>query len=511
MCGLSVLLKKYASQENRQLAHRGPDEHVEMDFDEWRWVFDRLAINGIADGHQPFKNERGMFVCNGEIYNHESLCALYDVRPRTHSDCEVVFEMLNTVEDKDAILSACGLIDGEYAYVYRNASHWIVSRDQYGVRPLYYGLRDKRIVGFASEAKGLSCVGADAIEQFPPGEVWIIKDDIMTVEKHRFTVQCNVTQPVDGVQGVRSLLVNAVHKRLMSEQPIGYFLSGGLDSSVIAAIAAQMTKGQITTYSIGMKDSDSSDLIAARKVAAHLNTKHIEVQFDAAEAIAAIPEVIGYLESYDCTTIRASVPMFLLCKEIAKRGHHKVLLSGEGADELFGGYLYLRGAPSIDTFQDETIRLLNNVHQYDGLRADRCAAAHGLELRVPFLDGDLTDYVIHMDPNDKAPRSARMEKYVLRKAFEEFLPSEIVYRQKNGMSDAVGSQWIQEIKRHVSTLKLPSLAFSSNSPMSDEELWYRIVYNERYKNVRSHRSIWRPKWTTEIDPSARKLPGFTET
>lgn len=508
MCGISVILKEYTKNENLTLSHRGPDEHNEDDFSGWRWVFDRLAINGIDDGQQPFKCDESRFVCNGEIYNHKSLCALHNIVSTTGSDCEVVFKLLNDVcEDNESLLRACRSIDGEYAFVHKKNCRMIVSRDRFGVRPLYYGLLDNRIIGFASEAKGLAA--ADKIEQFPPGEVWVLKDGDSMIEKHRVTSIDTSTQSCD-VTVVRSLLIQAVHKRLMSERPIGFFLSGGLDSSVIAAIAAQLTETPITTYSIGMKGSDSKDLIAARKVAAHLNANHVEVQFDAGEAIAAIPDVIQHLESYDCTTIRASVPMFLLCKEIAKRGQHKVLLSGEGADELFGGYLYLHGAPTIDAFQTETIQLLNNIHQYDGLRADRCTAAHGLELRVPFLDTKLTDYVLSIRADDKVPTSARMEKYILRKAFEDFLPPDIIYRQKNGMSDAVGSQWIEEIKKHVSTLSLPQLQFDINSPLTDEELWYRIMYNEKYENVISHRSVWRPKWTTETDPSARKLASFNE-
>jgi asparagine synthase (glutamine-hydrolysing) len=506
MCGISVIVKEYTDTENLTLTHRGPDQHVEDDFSGWRWVFDRLAINGIDDGQQPFKDDESMFVCNGEIYNHKSLCSLHNIVPTTGSDCEVVYRLLNRVCEDERLLEVCGSIDGEYAFVYKHKSRMIVARDRFGVRPLYYGMRNNRIIGFASEAKGLAV--ADTIEQFPPGNVWVLNDD-STVEKHYLAPTSTQSHNCD-VAVVRSLLIQAVHKRLMSERPIGFFLSGGLDSSVIAAIAAQLSKTPITTYSIGMKDSDSKDLIAARKVAAHLNANHIEVQFDAGEAIDAIPEVIKHLESYDCTTIRASVPMFLLCREVAKRGQHKVLLSGEGADELFGGYLYLHGAPTVDAFQAETIQLLNNIHQFDGLRADRCTAAHGLELRVPFLDTKLTDYVLSIRPDDKVPTSARMEKYILRKAFEDFLPNEIIYRQKNGMSDAVGSQWIDEIKKHVSTLSLPQLTFPINSPMTDEELWYRIMCNERYANVVSHRSIWRPKWTTEIDPSARKLANFNE-
>lgn len=516
MCGIFAILKQHDAQ-SRLLQHRGPDQHVEESFDSWNFIFDRLAINGIEDGQQPFKNDTSIFMCNGEIYNHHELCSKHHINPSTKSDCEVVYRALCSVDDTS---SFCASIDGEFAFVFKDESRLIVARDRYGVRPLFYALVNdsggRQVAGFASEAKQLAMIpNVHSIEQFPPGEVWI------NFERVQFfklvpSVRSDVSSFADHVETVRTLLIQAVHKRLMSERPVGYFLSGGLDSSIIAAIGATLTKTPITTYSIGMKNSDSRDLIAARRVAEHLHSNHIEIQFDAEEAIDAIPEVIRTLESYDCTTIRASVPMYLLCKEIARRNQSKVMLSGEGADELFGGYLYLHGAPSLDAFQTETISLLRHIHEFDGLRADRCTAAHGLELRVPFLDPTLVNYVVHMDPVHKAPNlEGRIEKFILRKAFESFLPKDIVYRQKNGMSDAVGSQWIDAIRKHVrdnvgdcDVSALPPRNMLINPPKSNEEMWYRQQFQAIYPVVTSHQTIWRPKWTSQTDPSARNLPSF---
>ena len=508
MCGICVIKVDQETSGNRHsLSHRGPDQHVDALCSGWMWSFDRLAINGVENGEQPFKNDRSIFFCNGEIYNHHSLQEAFKIPTTTQSDCECIFRVLDQGVDIETLYDK---IDGEFAFAFMRDTHMIVARDHFGVRPLFVATdRMGKIVGFASEAKSLTHVQNCHIEQFPPGEAWKIDTETNVVDKYDFKTRSPKVLSTADTSVIRALLINAVQKRLMSEKPVGYFLSGGLDSSIIAAIAANLSTTPITTYSIGMKGSDSADIVAARKVAAHLNTNHVEVEFEAIEAIQALPDIVRQLESYDCTTIRASVPMFLLCREIARRGQHQVMLSGEGADELFGGYLYLHGSPSSEAFQSETERLLACIHQYDGLRADRCTAAHGLELRVPFLDKQFTDYVIGVNASEKIPNSVNMEKMILRDAFKAFLPSEIIYRQKNGMSDAVGTQWIDYIKAHVSTLILkPLVNISRNAPLTNEEHWYRQLYIQWYKNVISHQSIWRPKWTIETDPSARNLPCF---
>jgi asparagine synthase (glutamine-hydrolysing) len=315
------------------------------------------------------------------------------------------------------------------------------------------------------------------------------------------------------VYAVQTLLMEAVDKRVRNtERPVAYFLSGGLDSSIIAAIGASIsTKEPITTYSVGIRGSESPDLIHARLMAKHIGSNHHEISFSPEEAVAYLRRVICKLESYDCTTIRASVPMFLLSDYIAHHSEHRVLLSGEGADELFGGYLYFHHAPSLEAFQDETVRLLKNIHQFDGLRADRCTAGHGLELRVPFLDLALVNYVIaHVPPAHKSPSENHgVEKRLLREAFAHMLPREIVERQKNGMSDAVGYSWVD----HLRAVAAPRYThtYVLNPPLTDEERWYREIYHEFYKDEDcAHAGIWRPLWVTETDPSARKLNVFSD-
>jgi asparagine synthase (glutamine-hydrolysing) len=310
---------------------------------------------------------------------------------------------------------------------------------------------------------------------------------------------------------INSLLTNAVRKRLMSDRPIAFFLSGGLDSSLIASIAARLVyPKKITTFSVGVKNAPSPDIEAAQKVANFIQSDHHVYHFTINEAIEAIPETIWRLESYDCTTIRASVPMYLLSKYISLNFPHKVILSGEGADELFGGYIYFYNAPEPQSFHDETIRLIKNVHQFDVLRADRCTASNGLELRVPFFDKEFIEYITNINPSFKFINGKWMEKNILRKSFHGYIPDEILWRQKNGMSDAVGYSWVDNIKKYVDTLDLQSdfSSFSKNTPINKEELYYRSIYESFFNDIDALQSIWRPKWTTVLDPSARKLSHF---
>lgn len=309
---------------------------------------------------------------------------------------------------------------------------------------------------------------------------------------------------------VRSLLTEAVSRRVKNtDREVGFLLSGGLDSSLVVAIATTMCKGPIKTFSIGQ--ADSPDVLAARRVAEALGTDHHEVIFDFDEGVRVIPEVIRSLESYDTTTIRASTPMWILCKWIKENTSCRVLLSGEGSDEIFGGYKYFKGAPSADAFQAETIRRLRFLHQFDVLRADRCAAAHGLEMRVPFLDRDFVDGVIRLDESVKM---TTLEKQVLRDAFTSVLPPEILKRPKDAFSDAVGYGWVDHLRDHgertISEQVFEHTVIRSgdyNPPTSNEEAWYRQVFWNMFGHDKDHliNEIWRPKWTDVIDPSARQL------
>lgn len=522
MCGITFIFSKFSYTGGSQLKHRGPDAHTEHRTSMGLFIFDRLSINGIEDGGQPFKSEgETAMVCNGEIYNHKALQSLFKLDLLTGSDCEVVYQML---KDRFTHLSDifC-LLDAEFACVFGSGDEIVAARDPLGVRPLFVAYADgNEVIGFSSEAKGLTKVPeATRIVQFPPGCYWSSDAPDSFVSYNALTLSTKqVPTDTSGnfqihVQHVRDLLVEAVRKRVeMADRSVAFFLSGGLDSSIIAAIGASLSPDKpIVTYSVGVGGGDSPDLKAARVVAQHLGAKHVVVEIDPQAASERVGEVIRQLESYDCTTIRASVPMYLLSEYVSTHTDDVVLLSGEGADELFGGYLYFHDAPTDAAFHEETIRLLREVHQYDSLRADRCTAAHGLELRVPFLDKALVEYVTtRVCPEFKHPRSNDgVEKALLRSAFAHLLPLEIVNRQKNGMSDAVGYSWVDFLRSIASTkVGNNNNEFGVNTPLTDEELWYRNVFESEYDRVTSHTGIWRPRWAPEglTDPSARLLNCF---
>jgi asparagine synthase (glutamine-hydrolysing) len=285
-----------------------------------------------------------------------------------------------------------------------------------------------------------------------------------------------------------------------TERPVGFFLSGGLDSSLIASIASDLSDTPIKTFSIGFEGQDSPDLKAARVVANYIQSDHTEITFSLQEGLDAIKDVIWHLETFDTTTIRASVPMFLLSKYISENTDIKVVLSGEGADELFGGYLYFHNAPNVTKFALETNRLVLDVHLFDVLRADRCTAAHGIELRVPFFDPDFIEYV--MDGFQPSLKRTKLEKMILRQAFDGFLPNEILYRQKNGMSDAVGYGWVDGIKEYC----------KSRWFQRTEEKYYKKIFNSHFGTFMENLTpyMWLPKWSGNItDPSARQLSVFS--
>ena len=511
MCGIYICLGTNENEINNKQEHRGPDEHVIHTRGSDVWIFDRLSINDVEFGGQPFMDDQHVFMCNGEIYNHMSLSNEIVHELQSKSDCEPLFHLLNKCCEYDEFDQVCKNIDGEFAFVYANENHYVVARDPLGVRPLFMcvdRIYPNIVLGIGSEAKSLLHLPG-TIQQFPPGNCMVLDRFYHVVHQNDYQgIVLNLPTITDSrdvaCQSIRTLLIESVRKRLMSDRPVGYFLSGGLDSSIIASIGAQLVyPDKITTYSIGTKGHQSPDLIAAQKMAEHLNSNHVVIEFSIEEAIEQLENVIWHLESYDCTTIRASVPMYLLCNEIKKRNEHKALLSGEGADELFGGYLYLHDAPSNDAFQEETKQLLKNVHQYDLVRADRCVSGHGLEIRVPFFDKRLVQYVYGLDPSFKISRGT-IEKKLLRDAFSNDLPSEIVNRQKNGMSDAVGYSWVDHLKTIAPDAS--DIHYLVNTPASKEEAWYRKVFHKHFGDkVTTHNSIWRPKWSSVMDPSARAL------
>ena len=505
MCGI-VAIPDGCGVPNK-LVHRGPDKCIQHNVRNYKLIFTRLSINDVSDaGDQPMTHGNVTCMCNGELYNWRDLMDRFQVPADGGSDCQVIPALLNTGM---GLYNLCNALDGVFAFCGFQGECLFAARDPIGVRPLFYAVYDGKYC-FASEMKALIGLSCD-VKIFPPGFYF---------HKNTFVSYAPLVmhkQPNGGFhpKTLEGLLVDAVDKRLMSDRPVGFFLSGGLDSSLIAAIGARLL-GKIHTFSIGFESGDTPDLFYARQVAEHIGSVHHEVRFTEKEALKALHDVVYALESYDCTTIRASVPMYLLSKYVAQNTDIKVLLSGEGADELFGGYLYLHNAPDDSSFQNECIELLNNVHMFDVLRADRCTAAHGLELRVPFFDKALLQYVLYMNPCWKMP-SGDIEKWPLRRAFSSgnWIPDDILYRQKNGMSDAVGYNWVQSVKKYAKgviserEVEVGKEVYCNNSPLTEEELLYRRMYMECFGKIDNLTRIWRPKWSGgQIDPSAALLDVF---
>jgi asparagine synthase (glutamine-hydrolysing) len=463
--------------------------------------FWRLEINGTKSvtSSQPMYYDETMLVCNGEVYNHLELGGT-----KGESDCSVIQPLI----EKVGILETVQTINGDFAFVWSNGEKFYAARDRVGVRPLFYTELDSGMA-FASEAKALLHFKTPIVH-FPPAHIYDSElGQFICYDPMYYPYPVKTKNLPVITENIREKLCNAVKLRMdTSERPIGFFLSGGLDSSIIAAIGAMMSKKAIHTFSIGLEGQDSPDLIAARKMARHLGSKHTEVTFTVDEGIAALKDVIWHLETYDTTTVRASVPMFLLSKYIAEHTDIRVILSGEGADELFGGYLYFHKAPTTDKFLTETNRLVRDVNLFDVLRADRCTAAHGIELRVPFFDPDFIEYVMDgFSPEVKQPKDG-VEKWILRKSFEDFLPEDILWRQKNGMSDAVGYSWVDGIKRYAESNFFWEKFFSNKSLTAEEHL-YKYYYSEFFPDELV-KYKWMPKWTVATDPSARYLDNFED-
>lgn len=392
------------------------------------------------------------------------------------------------------------------------------------MRPLFHLITPYEI-SIASELKGC---GGSAI-QLEPGTIgWIDLSDRYVLNKERY-ISLNDGFIHNDTTFIKPMLIESVKKRLMSERPLAYFLSGGLDSSIIASIGQSLSYTPIKTFSIGM--SGSTDLIYARKMAEYLKSDHTEVSLNVEDCIQSLGKLIYHLESYDCTTVRASMPMFMLSKYVSEKTPYRVVISGEGSDELFGGYLYFHRAPNHQAFQNETDRLVKELHVFDVLRGDRSTASCGLEIRVPFLDREFVKKVLTLDTVHKRPNkgiplgydsSARLvdmganphgiEKFVLREAFKDMLPNEIYERQKEAFSDGVGYSWVSRLKEYANEqisddiMKDAPYKYPNNTPLSKEEYLYRQIFEGHYPNrhdVIPH--MWRPRWTDITDPSATLL------
>ena len=501
MCGILALFGEEVEVSSYLLSHRGPDDYRTKTLGKCRMDFYRLAINDLTDaGMQPFRQGDEMLVCNGEIYNYRDFLKGDEV---SKSDCEVLIPMLKDY----GLMKTIENINGDFAFVWTNGKRVVAARDPVGVRPMFYTRYGPDSIAFASEVKALLFLNSE-IHIFPPGHIYdsYINDFVCY---HNGYWKVNKYLKTNIHRELRETLEHAVHDRIdTTDRDIGFLLSGGLDSSLIASIAARKL-GKIRTFSIGLEGSP--DLEAARKVANYLGTEHTEVKFTVTEGLAHINDVIHSLESYDTTTVRASTPMWLLCKYIKQHTTCRYIFSGEGSDEILGGYLYFHNAPNVDEFACENMRRLRLIHQFDGLRADRCAGAHGLDLIVPFLDKNFIDFCMSINQNEKI---GKIEKRILREAFEGYLPDEILWRQKDGMSDAVGTNWVDEIKKYAEDdvddalfRETRAKARGHNVPLTKEEALYRNIFWKMYGNDNDHliSEIWRPKWTKITDPSARLL------
>lgn len=500
MCGIIALFGEERDIPTGLLSHRGPDDYRTQTMGKCRMDFYRLSINDLTPtGMQPFVRPNRMLMCNGEIYNHR---AFRNGEERGKSDCEVLVNLVYTIGIENTVKS----INGDFAMIYTDGKRVFAARDPVGVRPMFYTRYAKDSIAFASEAKALLFLGT-RIEIFPPGYFYDSYVDTFVCyhtgywNVHKFSASKKHEQ-------IRHTLEDAVHMRLdNTNREIGFLLSGGLDSSLIAAIASRKI-GRIKTFSIGLVGSP--DLAAARKVADFLGTDHTEVTFTIGEGLGSVRQVIHSLESYDTTTVRASTPMWLLCKYIKENTECRYIFSGEGSDEVLGGYLYFHKAPGVEEFSCENMRRLRLIHQFDGLRADRCAGAHGLDLIVPFLDKNFIQCCMEMDQKLKM---TGLEKHILREAFVGYLPDEVLWRQKDGMSDAVGTGWVAGLKAHAEhsmsdrMFEITKSMCKHNTPLTKEEAYYRELFWVHYGSQNDHliSEIWRPKWTNVTDPSARLL------
>jgi len=519
MCGILAIIGKEKNLEqakllSKRMSHRGPNESdIHVTENGHILSHERLSIIDLKTGKQPIKGTSTAYMIhNGEIYNHQTLRdkVLKHHTFKTTSDSEVIVHMY-----EEFGTDFLNQLDGVFAFVVVDGDDFIAGRDPIGVKPLYYGKDAEGRMYFASEMKAI----ADQCEEFyafPPGHYYTPKTGLVRYYEPAWFDYKKDTDTLD-LTKIRETLIKATEKRLMTDVPLGVLLSGGLDSSLTSSIASRLMKesGQeLHSFSIGL-DKFAPDLAAAKKVADFLGTTHHEFHFTVEEGIKVIKKLIWHLETYDVTSIRASTPMYIMSKKITDLGI-KVVLSGEGADEILGGYLYFRNAPDKDEFQKETIRRVQRLSTSDCLRADKSTMAFGIEARVPFLDKDFLDVTMRTDATYKLPETYDgREKYILRKAFDTpeqpFLPDEILWRQKEQFSDGVGYSWIDSLIEYCtsqvseSDMASAAIKYPHNTPTTKEAYFYREIFHEYFPQKAAAKSVlkWIPKWQENLDPSGR--------
>ena len=563
MCGIVAIfnvkeqtpeLRSKALGMSKKIRHRGPDWSGIHCSGSAILAHERLSIVDPESGGQPLFSPDGkqVLAVNGEIYNHKEIRERYKGRYdfQTGSDCEVILALyrdkgVNFLEDLNGIF-AFALYDEEQ-------DAFLIARDHIGVIPLYIGYNADGKVFVASELKALEGE-CERYEPFLPGHYYWSKDPGMKRWYKRDWMEYdNVKDNTASSDAIRKSLCAAVKRQMMSDVPYGVLLSGGLDSSVISAITESYAERRIETdsrsrawwprlhsFAVGLKGAP--DLAKARLVADHIGTVHHEINYTIQEGLDALRDVIYFIETYDITTVRASVPMYLLARVIKSMGI-KMVLSGEGADEIFGGYLYFHKAPSAEEFHKETVRKLSKLHLYDCLRANKSLSAWGVEGRVPFLDKEFLDVAMRTNPKAKmcsvlpASRSgeadpkASIEKRIVREAFEDMLPEEVVWRQKEQFSDGVGYSWIDTLKKITSEavtdeqMAHAEERFPINTPLCKEEYYYRSIFEEHFPSESAARSVpheasvacstavaleWDEAWKNMNDPSGRAVSGVHE-
>lgn len=548
MCGIVSIfniqqqtseLRQKALRMSQKIRHRGPD---------WSGIYcgktailahERLSIVDPESGKQPLFSVDGkqILAVNGEIYNHKEIRKQYEGKYafQTGSDCEVILALY-----RDKGIDFLEDISGIFAFALYDEENdsFLIARDQIGIIPLYIGYDSDGKVYVASELKALEGQ-CERYEPFLPGHYYWSKDPGMKrwYKRDWFDYDAVKDNPASS-EDIRQALRNAVKKQMMSDVPYGVLLSGGLDSSVISAITQSYSERRIEdnsqtkawwprlhSFAVGLKGAP--DLAKARMVADHIGTVHHEINYTIQEGLDAIRDVIYFIETYDVTTVRASTPMYLLARVIKSMGI-KMVLSGEGADEIFGGYLYFHKAPSAEEFHKETVRKLSKLYLYDCLRANKSLAAWGVEGRVPFLDKEFLDVAMRTNPAAKMCPGKTMEKRIVREAFSDMLPEEIVWRQKEQFSDGVGYSWIDTLKKMTEELvtdeQMAHAAerFPINTPMCKEEYYYRSIFEEHFPSESAARSVpheasvacstaialeWDEAWKNMNEPSGRAVAG----
>jgi asparagine synthase (glutamine-hydrolysing) len=524
---------------SKRVRHRGPDWSGIYTGRSAILVHERLSIVDPASGGQPLKSKDGRLVLtvNGEIYNHreirERLKGKYEFQ--TGSDCEVILALY---EEKG--VGCIEELSGIFAFALYDEARdvYLIARDPIGVIPLYIGHDEAGRLLVSSELKGLEGFASE-YEPFLPGHYYYSEDGVMTKWYTRDWMDYeNVKDNPSDVAELHDALEAAVQRQLMSDVPYGVLLSGGLDSSITSAVAKQYASKRIETdgikdawwpqlhsFSVGLKDSP--DLIAARRAAEYIGTVHHEIHYTIQEGLDAIRDVIYYIETYDVTTVRASTPMYLMSRVIKSMGI-KMVLSGEGADEVFGGYLYFHKAPNARAFHEETLRKISKLYLYDCLRANKSLSAWGVEGRVPFLDKEFLDVAMRMNPEAKMAPGKVIEKKILREAFASMLPDDIAWRQKEQFSDGVGYSWIDTLRRitdeQVTDQQMAQAVqrFPINTPQNKEEYYYRSIFEEHFPSDSAARSVpsvpsvacstaealaWDQSFSNMNEPSGRAIKG----